>query len=140
MQTHSAASPKTFLIVDDEPLARLELAEIVKECGFGAWEAASTEEALALLEERSDGVVGLITDIAMPGTRNGTVLANHVRWLWPHINIIVVSAARCPLEGELPGQVPFIAKPVPPSRLMDAITSSAHQQAQVVGSGLGLQK
>lgn len=93
---------KTFLVVDDEPLARIELAEIVRDCGFEAYQAADTAEALALLEERSAGIIGLITDINMPGTRNGTVLANHVRWLWPHISIIVVSAARHPLNGELP--------------------------------------
>jgi CheY-like chemotaxis protein len=127
MQTHSVSSPKTFLIVDDEPLARMELAEIVKDCGFRAMEAASTAEALALLEEGSEQVVGLITDIHMPGTRSGTVLANHVRWLWPHINIIVVSAARFPLQGELPEEVPFIAKPVSPPTLKKAITSPVNQ-------------
>ena len=126
MQTHSASSPKTFLIVDDEPLARMELAEIVKECGYEACEAASTDQALSLIQEGSEQVVGLITDIHMPGTRNGTVLANHIRWLWPHINIIVVSAARCPLQGELPEKVPFIAKPVSSLSLKKAITSSAH--------------
>ena len=126
MQTDTLSAPRTFLIVDDEPLARLELAAIVKNCGFEACEAASTAEALALLEQRSNSVVGLITDINMPGTRNGTVLANHVRWLWPHIDIIVVSAARCPFDGELPEQVPFIAKPVSPTKLTQAISTSAH--------------
>jgi CheY-like chemotaxis protein len=126
MNTDTVSSPKTFLIVDDEPLARMELAEVVRECGFMACEARSTAEALAYLEERSGYVVGLITDINMPGTRSGTVLANHVRWLWPHINIIVVSAARRPLEGELPQQVPFLPKPVVPNKLVEAIASAVH--------------
>ena len=125
MQPDSASSPKTFLIVDDEPLARMELVEIVKECGFKAWEASNTREALALLEERNDRVIGLITDINMPGTRSGTVLANHVHWLWPHIEIVVVSAARCPVEGELPSQVPFISKPVSLRKLSQAIALCA---------------
>jgi CheY-like chemotaxis protein len=126
MHTHISLPPKTFLIVDDEPLARLELAAIVKNCGFEACEAASTAEALALLEQRSNFVVGLITDINMPGTRNGVVLANHVNCLWPHIDIIVVSAARRPFDGELPEQVPFIAKPVSATKLAQAITASTH--------------
>jgi CheY-like chemotaxis protein len=124
MTTAKHKSRKAFLIVDDEPLARMELTQIVLDCGYAVREASNTVEALSILETDSDQFMGLITDINMPGTRSGIVLANHVRCIWPHIEIIVISAARTPLNGELPERVEFLNKPVPPGRLVSAIQSS----------------
>jgi len=121
MTTTTLSSRAAFLIVDDEPLIRMELGDVVRDCGFDVWEAANTAEALAMLETSGGSFVGLITDINMPGTRSGIVLANHVRWMWPHIHIIVLSAVRQPIAGELPAQVKFLAKPVPPTKLVSTI-------------------
>jgi CheY-like chemotaxis protein len=113
-----------ILIVDDEPLARMEMGEVVRRCGFQAWEAANTAEALSMLEQAADHFTGLITDINMPGTRNGVVLANHVHFMWPHIAVVVISAARRPMDGELPEHVFFLPKPIPPTALVSALRSS----------------
>jgi CheY-like chemotaxis protein len=80
----------------------MEIGEVLRQCGYQAWEAANTAEALSMLEHAADHFIGLITEINMPGVRNGVVLANHVRFMWPHISIVVASAAREPMEGELP--------------------------------------
>ena len=114
-----------FLVVDDEPLARMDLADLVRGCGFAVAEAGNTADALALLDAGADGFCGLITDINMPGNRSGIVLANHVRYVWPHINVIVVSAARTPIGGELPEHVRFLAKPIRAEDLMAAIAAFA---------------
>ena len=123
--TTKPAPRKAFLIVDDEAVVRVDIGEIVRECGFEAWEAANTAEALAILESGGATFAGLITDINMPGTRSGVVLANHVRCMWPHINIIVLSAARLPLDGALPMPAKFLAKPVSAKELVSAIHEAA---------------
>jgi CheY-like chemotaxis protein len=112
---------KSFLVVDDEPLIRAEIADLVSDLGFEVWEAASTAEALSILERAGSSFLGLITDVNMPGSRNGMVLANHVRTLWPHVRIIVVSAGRKPFSGELPENASFVAKPWKPEQLALAI-------------------
>lgn len=117
----STAFGKSILIVDDEPMIRMEIAELVAEHGYQAWEAASTAEALSILETSGDAFVGLITDVQMPGTRSGLVLANHVRFMWPHIRIIVVSGGRRPFSGELPEDSAFIAKPWRPEQIVSAM-------------------
>jgi DNA-binding LytR/AlgR family response regulator len=89
-----------------------------------AWEAANTAEALSMLEASGEGFRGLITDINMPGTRSGVVLANHVCRMWPHIRVIVISAALAPMAGELPHEVEFLAKPILADRLVAALRSS----------------
>lgn len=111
----------TFLIVDDEPLIRMELADIVREHGYDALEAGSTSEALSMLQQAGDAFFGLITDVNMPGSRSGMVLANHVRVMWPHIRIIVVSGGRKPFAGELPDDTAFIPKPWRPEQIVMAI-------------------
>lgn len=123
--TTSKPSSKSFLIVDDEPLVRMDMADLIRENGYDAWEAASTSEALGILERAGDAFVGLITDVNMPGTRNGMVLANHVRTIWPHIRVIVVSAGRKPFAGELPEDTRFIPKPWRPEQVMTAIGALA---------------
>ncbi|SFZ85916.1 Response regulator receiver domain-containing protein [Devosia enhydra] len=101
----------TILVVDDDAFVRMDLAEIVEESGFAACEACSVAEALALIDAAPERFAAVVTDIQMPGSRNGIVLANHVAYMWPHIRVIVISGGRVPLEGQLPFATPFIAKP-----------------------------
>lgn len=77
-----------------------------------------------MLDSAAAHFVGLITDINMPGTRSGVVLANHVHCMWPHIAIVVVSASRSPMDGELPEHAAFIAKPVPSDKLVSVLQPS----------------
>lgn len=100
-----------ILIVDDEPFVRLELSDMVRDMGFEPYEAANTAEALAIIQSAPGTFIALVTDIWMPGTRNGIVLANHVKYTWPDIRVIVMSAGRKPVVGELPYGTPFVAKP-----------------------------
>lgn len=120
MDTH-VQTPSAFLIVEDEPLIRMELDEVVRDCGYEPYAAGSVSEALRLLETAPQTFAGVITDINLPGTRNGAVLANHVRHVWPHMKIIVLSAGRRPIGGELPYRTPFFSKPAPRDALMTAI-------------------
>jgi two-component system, response regulator PdtaR len=112
---------KSFLVVDDEPLVRMDMADLIRDQGYDAWEAGNVAEALSILETAGDSFVGLITDVNMPGTRSGLVLANHVRAVWPHIRVIVVSAGRKPFAGELPEDTAFIAKPWQAEQVVMAI-------------------
>ncbi|HEY8575867.1 MAG TPA: response regulator [Devosia sp.] len=123
MTTKIQDRPKSFLIVDDEPLIRMELAQIVHDCGLEALEACDTAQALTLLDSRGEEIAGLITDINMPGTRSGIVLAKHVNYIWPHIRIIVVSGAKRPIPGDLPECTEFLSKPFPLPRLVATIKS-----------------
>jgi two-component system, response regulator PdtaR len=62
------------LVVEDEPLLRMMAVEVVEEAGFVALEAGNADEAVALLESRSD-ISLLFTDINMPGSMDGLKLA-----------------------------------------------------------------
>ena len=73
----AAGTKPTVLIVEDEMLLRMRAVEMVEDAGFTPLEAVDADEALALLESRSD-IELLFTDIQMPGSMNGLKLAHAV--------------------------------------------------------------
>jgi CheY-like chemotaxis protein len=84
--TDGKLSPPAILIVEDDQLLKFLTVNIVEEAGFVALHAASADEAVAILESRSD-VALLLTDIDMPGSMDGLKLAHAVRNRWPPIKI-----------------------------------------------------
>src|SRR5436190_13920463 len=111
MTTKTAAKKATVLIVEDEMLLRMRAVDIVEDAGFTPLEAVNADDALALLESRSD-IELLFTDIQMPGTMNGLKLAHAVHERWPAIKIILVSGQVTPAEADRPTDSRFFGKPL----------------------------
>lgn len=112
--------PHAILIVEDDPLLNLLTVDIVEGAGFVALQADNADEAVAILEARSD-IALLLTDINMPGSMDGLKLAHAVRNRWPPIKIIVVSS-RVP-DSDLPTDSRFFAKPYHSEQLISEIRS-----------------
>ena len=102
--------PCAVLIVEDEAILRLHAVDLVEEAGFTAIEAKSADEAIAILEGRSD-IALLFTDIHMPGSMDGLKLAHAVRNRWPPIKIVVVSGHLQVDQNDLPADSRFFGKP-----------------------------
>jgi CheY-like chemotaxis protein len=112
------------LIVEDEPVVRLCAVETVEGAGFEVIEAANADEAIRILESRSDIRV-VFTDLHMPGSMDGLKLAHAVRNRWPPIKIIVTSGHERIAEQDLPAGGRFLAKPCDPSEIKDALRAWA---------------
>src|SRR5688572_32230520 len=111
MTLEPAAKKPTVLIVEDELLLRMRAVDMVEDAGFTPLQAVSADDALALLESRSD-IDLLFTDIQMPGSMNGLKLAHAVHERWPSIKIILVSGQLTPSEGDRPTDSRFFSKPL----------------------------
>jgi DNA-binding NtrC family response regulator len=85
MPTDSTDVPNV-LIVEDEMMLRMRAADIVEDAGFRPVEAVNADEAMSILESRSD-ISLLFTDIQMPGSMDGLKLAHAVHDRWPGIKI-----------------------------------------------------
>src|SRR5580698_11558658 len=109
MVLHSA--PPKVLVVEDEMLLRMRAVDIVEDAGFTPIEAVNADEALAILESRSD-ISLLFTDIQMPGSIDGLKLAHAVHERWPSIKIILVSGQVKPSDAERPANSRFFSKPL----------------------------
>jgi two-component sensor histidine kinase/CheY-like chemotaxis protein len=90
---------------------RMRAVDIVEDAGFTAVEAVNADEAISILEARSD-ISLLFTDIQMPGSMDGLKLAHAVHDRWPAIKIILVSGQVNPSEAERPTDSRFFGKPL----------------------------
>jgi len=107
---HSAV-PAVVLIVEDEMLLRMRAVDMVEDAGFTSVEAVDADQAVAILESRSD-IALLFTDIQMPGSMDGLKLAHAVHDRWPAIKIILVSGQVKPTDAERPANSRFFGKPL----------------------------
>ena len=92
-------------------MLRMRAVDIVEDAGFFAIEAVNADEALAILESRSD-IDLLFTDIQIPGSMDGLKLAHAVHERWPSIKIILVSGKLTPTDAEKPIHSRFFGKPL----------------------------
>lgn len=102
-----------ILIVDDEFLVRALAVDTVESAGYTASEASSADEAIQILESRSD-ISLVFTDVHMPGSMDGLRLAHAVRDRWPPVKIMVVSSQAQLSVSELPSDAPLLSETVHP--------------------------
>ncbi|MDY0884996.1 response regulator [Dongia soli] len=98
------------LLVEDEILVRATTSEIIADAGYFVLEASNADEAIILLEARSDVAI-IVSDITMPGSMDGLELANMVHERWAEIRIILTSGKERPAREALPDGVIFVEKP-----------------------------
>ena len=109
-ETNSSAPPKSstnVLVVEDEMVLRLRAVDIVEDAGFTAVEAVNADEALAILEERSD-IALLFSDIQMPGSMNGLGLAHWITETLPDVKVLLTSGQVLPAAAR---EWTLLAKP-----------------------------
>jgi two-component sensor histidine kinase/ActR/RegA family two-component response regulator len=127
MSSDQAAPMANVLVVEDEMVLRMRAVDIVEDAGFRAVEAVSADEALAILESRSD-ISLLFSDIQMPGTMDGLKLAHAVHDRWPGIKIILVSGQIKLADEDKPTDSRFFGKPLEVKRMINELQ-------EMVGTG-----
>lgn len=102
----------TVLVVEDETMVRMPVAEFLRDCGYRVVEAGNAGEAIAAMA--AEVPVSLVfTDIRMPGTMDGFGLAEWVRTHHPGIPVLLTSGyngGRSLSSVSIPGER-FIEKP-----------------------------
>jgi CheY-like chemotaxis protein len=111
MILHHSNVPAVVLVVEDEMLLRMRAVDMVEDAGFTSVEAVDADQAVAILESRSD-IALLFTDIQMPGSMDGLKLAHAVHKRWPPIKIILVSGQLRLADLDIPADSRFFGKPL----------------------------
>ncbi len=112
------------LVVEDEPLILMDIADQLTDRGFEVIEAANADEAIAILADNAKIEI-LFTDVDMPGSMDGVKLAAAVRDRWPPVHIIVASGHRAVRAAEIPANSRFFVKPYS----TDEIAMAMHEMA-----------
>lgn len=116
---HSASAFKRprVLLVEDDFLIRLTLAEILGDEGYEVLEAATGDEALAALAGQ-DGFQAILTDVNIPGSINGTGVGKFARSRFPDLPIIYMTGRADLLQHLAPSMRDrVVAKPYLPSEI-----------------------
>jgi CheY-like chemotaxis protein len=111
MILHHSGIPAVVLVVEDDMLLRMRAVDMVEDAGFTPLEAVDADQAVAILESRSD-IALLFTDIQMPGSMDGLKLAHAVHKRWPPIKIILVSGQLRLADLDIPSDSRFFGKPL----------------------------
>src|SRR6201993_320692 len=126
----STGSPKVpnVLVVENEMILRMRAVDIVEDAGFCSVEAINADEAISILESRSD-ISLLFTDIQMPGSMDGLKLAHAVHDRWPGIKIILVSGQVKPSDAERPADSRFFGKPLGVGQMINELQAMVGEGA-----------
>lgn len=111
---------RTILIVEDEPLIRLDLEEALADEGYRVLGAATVLEAIGHLA-RHPKIDGLVTDVDLPGGLSGLDLVELIGHCCPTAAIIVVSGRDHAVRADGPTPFRFFSKPYSMTMLLRAL-------------------
>lgn len=101
-------TPCVVLVVEDEPLIRLMVCDVLRDAGFTVVEASSAEEALGFLQAGRE-VRMVFSDVNLPGAMSGLDLARRLRAEYPVVDVVLTSGH---LEGQdIDPEIGFFRKP-----------------------------
>lgn len=106
------ADPYVVLLVEDEFLIRCDLADELRLLGCQVIEAGNADEAIEVLRSTARIEV-VVTDVRMPGMRDGVEVARVVRDERPGTRVIVTSGHFVPTDEHSNLIDLIVAKPVP---------------------------
>ena len=116
---HTSSERRTcILLVEDEVLIRLMLADELRDAGHQVIEASDADEALVILEATQPDLI--ISDVRMPGSIDGLGLLAHVRTSLPVLPVIITSAHLDPAHAHSQGANLFVPKPYLCGVMLDA--------------------
>jgi CheY-like chemotaxis protein len=111
------ASPRArILIVEDEVLTRMALAEDLREAGYAVVEAANADAAMVYLATGNQ-IDLVFADVQMPGSMDGLELARQLRIEHPSVPVILSSASSQAIDA-------VIAKPYRMERVLSIISKA----------------
>lgn len=102
---------RKILVVDDEPIARENLAHILTKAGYAPLTAADGQEAIDILKREEFDLV--LTDLRMQG-RDGMAVLAETKKLWPATEVVVITgyaSVDTAVEAMRQGAYHYIAKP-----------------------------
>lgn len=128
----SAVRPNIVLVVEDEILIRLALADHLRDSGLTVYEAANGAEAIDLLTHHRHDIDAIFTDIMMPGPIDGLALHAWAAQHCPAVPVILTSGA--PGESAIVRTLEtaglFFLKPYNMDHVAALLTAKAKERAQ----------
>lgn len=107
-ESEAVSRDTEILVVDDEVEVALALQAMLEETGYVTRVATNAKQAMKGLQARRPALV--LTDVSMPGTMNGLMLAREIRQIFPDLPVVLITGNPAVIEAE--GEYPLLQKPI----------------------------
>jgi response regulator RpfG family c-di-GMP phosphodiesterase len=126
------AKIKTILVLDGDVLVRMPVVQLLRECGYRVLEAASTDEAIAILQKPGIPVDAVLSEIDIPGSINGVGFAQWARSVRPELKILLAGTPGRMVQNiaELCGTGPRLKRSYEHKLVLDRIKRRLAARAQ----------
>jgi CheY-like chemotaxis protein len=128
----SERAPTTILVVEDEAVVRDLLVAELQDVGYRVVAVDSGEKALAILQERTQHIDWLFTDIRLSGVIDGWRVADEFRLTHPFRPVVYATAYAPERAGQQLHGSYFFRKPYRPAQIVAAfrrLSTDLHVQA-----------
>jgi DNA-binding NtrC family response regulator len=89
----------TILVVEDDVLVRMPIAQYLRDCGYKVIEASNADEAMQVLLHQETLVDVVFSDIDMPGAVDGFELAKWIRKHRPGLDVLLAGTVPRAVES-----------------------------------------
>ncbi len=122
---------ETVLVVEDSDDVRALAREYLESLGYQVKTARDGEEALEILE-REERIDLLFSDIVMPGSVNGLILADRVQAMRPDLPVLLTTGYNEDLVAEAPATptMDVLGKPYRKAELADRVRTALDRGAR----------
>lgn len=112
VMTRQGQTRAAVLVVEDEALIRMVIADHLRDTGYDVVETRTADEAVALMEKGLH-VDAVFSDVNLPGTLNGIGLLRWLRSQRPQIPVLLTSGAIAvqDIPADLRGSCELLLKP-----------------------------
>lgn len=97
--TDKSQAQETILVVEDDVLVRMPIAQYLRDCGYRVIEAVNADEAMAVLSHQETVVDVVFSDIEMPGSVDGFGLAKWIRKHRPGLDVVLAGTVPRAVES-----------------------------------------
>jgi CheY-like chemotaxis protein len=108
------------LVVEDEPIAREILGDLLKMAGYDVLSVRTGEQALLTLVQERGRIDCLLTAVELPGLVDGWMVADEFRASDQAMPVVFAAKSR-PNEGPWLEGAAFVARPVLPPAAVEAV-------------------
>ncbi|MBS0251986.1 MAG: response regulator [Proteobacteria bacterium] len=122
-QTTKQKTLATIIVVEGDALVRMAIAGYLRECGYRVIEAATSDEALLVLDRSGIRVDVLFSAVEVSGALDGFALTQWVRVNRPQTKIVMAGSPKSAsvAAGRLCEEGPQLKKPYEPQAVEDYI-------------------
>jgi len=113
-----SATQSTILVVEDDAIVRMLIVDVLEELEYKVVEADGSEQALEVLQDQTQQINLMMTDVGLPGM-DGRELAKEARRLRPALKVLFASGYAESID--VPDDMHMIGKPFSIDQLRDQV-------------------